>query len=130
MAAVATGSRKRVLFLIPTLTGGGAERVIVTLLKHLDRSRFELALAVVDTRDAVFRPDVPADVEFIDLGQRRVRHQDGPTGEHPFRRSTPDLARARVIAHRPRARRRRQSRRQCGRGVHDLRARSSDDGFV
>ena len=74
MAAVATGSRKRVLFLIPTLTGGGAERVIVTLLKHLDRSRFELALAVVDTRDAVFRPDVPADVEFIDLGQRRVRH--------------------------------------------------------
>ncbi len=65
---------KRVLFLIPTLTGGGAERVIVTLLRHLDRAKFSLALAVVDTRQAVFRDDVPADVEFIDLGCSRVRH--------------------------------------------------------
>ena len=66
-------SRTRLLFLIPTLTGGGAERVVVTLLQHLDRTRFELALAVVDTRDAAFRDQVPADVEFIDLGCRRVR---------------------------------------------------------
>lgn len=65
--------RTRLLFLIPTLTGGGAERVVVTLLQHLDRARFELALAVVDTRDAAFRDQVPADVEFIDLGCRRVR---------------------------------------------------------
>ncbi len=69
-----TQRRTRLLFLIPTLTGGGAERVVVTLLQHLDRSRFELALAVVDTRDAAFRDQVPADVEFIDLGCRRVRH--------------------------------------------------------
>ena len=64
---------KTVLFLIPTLTGGGAERVIVTLLRHLDRSRFQLTLAVVDSRQAVFRGDVPDDVEFIDLGCTRVR---------------------------------------------------------
>lgn len=65
--------RTRLLFLIPTLTGGGAERVVVTLLQHLDRARFELALGVVDTRDAAFVDQVPADVEFIDLGCRRVR---------------------------------------------------------
>jgi glycosyltransferase involved in cell wall biosynthesis len=65
--------RTRLLFLIPTLTGGGAERVVVTLLQHLNRARFELALAVVDTRDAAFRDQVPADVEFIDLGCLRVR---------------------------------------------------------
>lgn len=65
--------RTKLLFLIPTLTGGGAERVVVTLLQHLDRERFELALAVVDTRDAAFRDQVPQDVEFIDLGCRRVR---------------------------------------------------------
>jgi glycosyltransferase involved in cell wall biosynthesis len=69
-----TDTRKSILFLIPTLTGGGAERVIVTLLNHLDRARFALTLAVVDTRDAKFRSDIAADVEFIDLGQRRVRH--------------------------------------------------------
>jgi glycosyltransferase involved in cell wall biosynthesis len=66
--------RRRILFLIPTLTGGGAERVLVTLLQHLDRGRFDLALAVVDTRNAAFRDQVPSDVEFIDLGCRRVRH--------------------------------------------------------
>jgi glycosyltransferase involved in cell wall biosynthesis len=65
---------KNVLFIIPTLTGGGAERVIVTLAKYLDRRRFRVALAVVDTRDAVLREDIPADVEFIDLGAGRVRY--------------------------------------------------------
>ena len=67
-------SRQRVLFLIPTLRGGGAERVIVTLLKYLDHSKFRLTLAVVDTRNAVFLDDLPDDVEFIDLGCRRVRY--------------------------------------------------------
>jgi len=65
---------RKVLFLIPTLTGGGAERVIVTILQHLDRTRFQASLAVVDMRNAAFRADVPADVELIDLGAARVRY--------------------------------------------------------
>lgn len=65
---------RNVLFIIPTLTGGGAERVIVTLAKHLDRRRFRITLAVVDTRDAVLREEIPGDVEFIDLGAVRVRY--------------------------------------------------------
>jgi glycosyltransferase involved in cell wall biosynthesis len=56
------------------LNGGGAQRVVVTLLRHLDRSRFRLTIATVDTRGAVFRDDVPEDVEFVDLGCTRVRH--------------------------------------------------------
>ncbi|MGA8259744.1 MAG: glycosyltransferase [Arenicellales bacterium] len=63
----------RVLFLVPSLTGGGAERVMVTLLRHLDRSRFEPILAVVDTRRAAFLDQVPKDVELIDLECSRVR---------------------------------------------------------
>lgn len=63
---------RTVLFLIPTLTGGGAERVIVTLLTHLDRARFKPLLAVVDLRGAAFRADIPADVELIDLQATRV----------------------------------------------------------
>lgn len=69
-----TSSLRRVLFLIPTLTGGGAERVLVTLLRHLDRSKFKLALAIVDMHGAVFGDDVPADVELIDLQCSRVRY--------------------------------------------------------
>lgn len=65
--------RTRVLFMIPTLTGGGAERVMVTLLRHIDRSRFQPMLAVVDTRQAVFLDEIPDDVEIFDLGRRRVR---------------------------------------------------------
>ena len=69
-----TETRTHLLFLIPSLRGGGAERVIVTLLRHMNRSLFRLGLAVVDMREAVYRDDVPEDVEFIDLGCTRVRY--------------------------------------------------------
>lgn len=64
----------RILFLIPSLQGGGAERVIVTLLRHLKRAQFRLAVGVVDSSAAVFRADVPEDVEFVDLEGKRVRY--------------------------------------------------------
>ena len=67
-----TTSRSKILFMLPTLYGGGSERVTVTLLRHLDRSRFEPCLAVVDTHDAAYRNDIPGDVEVLDLGHRRV----------------------------------------------------------
>ncbi len=47
---------------------------MITLLKHLDRNKFQLALAVVDMRKEVYRADLPADVELIDLGVTRVRY--------------------------------------------------------
>ena len=37
---------RTVLFIVPTLRGGGAERVIVTLLRHLDPARFRMVLGV------------------------------------------------------------------------------------
>lgn len=66
--------RCRLLFLIPTLRGGGAERVIVTLLQHFDRSRFDLSLGVVDMRGSIFCDQVPEDVRFTDLNCGRVRY--------------------------------------------------------
>jgi len=62
------------LILIPTLTAGGAERVVVNLLRHLDRNRFILALAVVDMTGEAFLAEVPADVEVFDLNAGRVRY--------------------------------------------------------
>ena len=69
-----TGARVDILFLIPTLYGGGSERIIVNLLRHLDRRRFNLCLAVVDMRGAAYRNDIPEDVETVDLGYSRVRY--------------------------------------------------------
>jgi glycosyltransferase involved in cell wall biosynthesis len=66
-------ARRRVLFLMPTLGGGGAERVIVTLLQRLDRTRFEPHLALVEAVGPYLK-DVPADVPLHDLKAKRVRH--------------------------------------------------------
>jgi glycosyltransferase involved in cell wall biosynthesis len=60
--------------MIPTLAIGGAERVLITILRHLDRTRFNPALAVLDTRNAVFLDELPTDVELIDLQCTRVRY--------------------------------------------------------
>lgn len=61
------------LFLIPSLRGGGAERVISTLLRHIDRARIEPTLVVLDLAGAVYLKDIPPDVEVIDLRTVRVR---------------------------------------------------------
>jgi glycosyltransferase involved in cell wall biosynthesis len=60
------------MFVLPNL-GGGAARVVVTLLRHLDRERFEPHLMVVDQLSAWFRSDVPSDVGLHVLARRRAR---------------------------------------------------------
>ena len=68
--------RKRILFVIPSLGGaggGGAERVAVTLLRHLDRNHLEPHIALVRA-EGPFLKDVPADVPIHGLGTRRVRY--------------------------------------------------------
>jgi hypothetical protein len=62
---------KKVLFFRPSLGDGGADRVTITVLKHLDRKRFAPSLALVRKTGALV-PEVPADVEVIDLGARRL----------------------------------------------------------
>ena len=67
------GERKKVLFLLPSLTGGGAERVFTTLLRHLDRARFEPHLALLQATGA-YMEDIPKDVPIHDLKVSRVRY--------------------------------------------------------
>ena len=53
--------RLRVLFAIGSMGGGGAERQVVEILKHLDRSRFEPVL-YLGRRSGELLSEVPADV--------------------------------------------------------------------
>jgi glycosyltransferase involved in cell wall biosynthesis len=69
----APAARTPVLFLLPSLAGGGAERVVLALLRGLDRERFSPTLAVVSPGDRTWLAEVPADVPMIDLGCRRLR---------------------------------------------------------
>ncbi len=65
--------KRRVLILLPSLGGGGSERVMITLLKHLDRRLFDLHLGVVNATGPL-REQVPEDVTLHDLMTDRVRH--------------------------------------------------------
>jgi glycosyltransferase involved in cell wall biosynthesis len=65
--------RRRILFFVPSLTGGGAERVFSILLRHLDRCQFEPHLAVLEATGA-YMQDIPADVVVHDLRVSRVRY--------------------------------------------------------
>lgn len=65
---------RNIFFVIPTLTSGGAEKVVTTILKHLDRSKFKLSLAVVDMSNEVYLDKIPTDVTIYDLKCSRVRY--------------------------------------------------------
>ncbi len=62
--------RKRALFLINSLVGGGAERVMCTLLRHSEpeRAEFDISLVVLDRESA---GNVPPD--WVDLRQLDCR---------------------------------------------------------
>ncbi|MGD9537691.1 MAG: glycosyltransferase [Alphaproteobacteria bacterium] len=62
----------RVAFVLPSFSGGGAERVVLTLLRVLDRSRVEPILVVLNGEGPLV-PLVPPDVEGTDLGRPRLR---------------------------------------------------------
>ncbi|HEX7287460.1 MAG TPA: glycosyltransferase [Candidatus Angelobacter sp.] len=71
--------RKRVLFIVPAFTGGagGAERVISTILRHLDRNGLECHLANMQW-GTEFLQDVPKDVVIHALGVSRMRYAIPP----------------------------------------------------
>ena len=65
--------KRRVLFLVPSLRGGGVERVAVTLLNHMDASRFEMHLGLLEL-SGPYLSQVPKEVTVHDLRVRRVRY--------------------------------------------------------
>ena len=81
---------KRVLFIFPapSLAAGGAQRVFSTLLRHLDRERFDLHLALLQMKRGE-GDDIPDDVVVHDLKNARVRYAL-PAAVRLIRRLKPD----------------------------------------
>ena len=69
---VSTHETKRVFLFRPTLGEGGADRVTITLLRHLNRDVFDPSLVLVK-KDGALIDEVPDDVPVIDLGVSRLR---------------------------------------------------------
>ena len=55
----------KICFVIPTLTGGGAERVAVTVLSAMDASRYDRTLYVFSASDAVYFDRVAPGVRVV-----------------------------------------------------------------
>ena len=62
----------RVAFVLHSLSGGGAQRVLLTLAGAVDRERIAPELVVFDTSGPMAAA-LPADVPLHDLGRRRLR---------------------------------------------------------
>ena len=55
-----------ILFITSNLGGGGAERALSIVLKHLDRSRFQPHLALFQ-KEGVFLENIPADIPVYEI---------------------------------------------------------------
>ena len=65
--------RKRILFLAPSMRGGGSERVLTILIRHIDRNRFLPILGLL-RKEGPFVSKLPEDVEVRDLLAKRTRY--------------------------------------------------------
>lgn len=64
--------RRRIAFILPSFAGGGAERVLLTFARSLDRAAFAPEIIVLDGTGP-WRNLVPADIPISDLSCMRIR---------------------------------------------------------
>lgn len=60
--SAAAATRRRLLFVMPELAGGGAPRVLLSLLGELDPARYEISLLVLGGPGDELTPFIPASV--------------------------------------------------------------------
>lgn len=64
-------NRTKVLFFIPNLVSGGAERVSITLLKKLDPKRYDIHLVVL-SKEGVASSFLPPELKMIELNRSKT----------------------------------------------------------
>ena len=65
--------KKDILFIAPSLQGGGAERVITTLLNNISTEKFTFSLALVNNEGPLIN-ELSKKIDIIDLKAVRVRY--------------------------------------------------------
>lgn len=79
----------KILFILASMNGGGAERVVLNTIRHIDRSRFEPALALLRNKGDYLEM-LPPDVSVYDLKTARSRYAILPIAR-VIRRNRPDV---------------------------------------
>lgn len=57
---------KKILFYIPSLGGGGAEKVLITLLKRLSKEKYTITV-LTNTNDGIYFDNMPDNINIIHL---------------------------------------------------------------
>jgi len=65
-------SKTKLLYILPSLDAGGAQKVSIHLLKHLDRTKFSIELLLLLGGDWEFSNQLPADITVIQKSHKRL----------------------------------------------------------
>ncbi|UYI79860.1 MAG: glycosyltransferase [Fusobacterium varium] len=65
--------KKKIVFILPSLNSGGAEKVIVSLCNNLNYEKFEIVLVVLN-KEGIFKKQLKDSYKTIDLKCPRVRN--------------------------------------------------------
>jgi len=68
----ASSTPRKVVFVLPTLLAGGAERVLITLMNGLDRSKFSPEFLVLNEKGTL-RDWIDEDIPFHSLGNQSIK---------------------------------------------------------
>ncbi len=78
-----------VIFILPDLETGGAERIITTIANHLSRDKFEPKILLL-RKQGGYLNFLKEDIEIIDVDTERIRHSLKPILREIYRRK-PDI---------------------------------------
>lgn len=78
-----------VIFILPDLETGGAERIVTTIANHLSRDRFEPKILLL-RKQGGYLDFLKKDVEIIDINTERIRHSLKPILTEIYKRK-PDI---------------------------------------
>ncbi|MDF2552424.1 MAG: glycosyltransferase [Chryseobacterium sp.] len=78
-----------VMFILPDLETGGAERIVTTIANHLSRDKFEPKILLL-RKQGGYLDFLKNDVEIIDINTERIRHSLKPILKEIYRRK-PDI---------------------------------------
>ena len=65
--------RKKILFALPNLIGGGAERVLVNIINQIDTQQFKIYLLILNKQGPLY-PCLSHKINIIDLNIKRTRY--------------------------------------------------------
>jgi len=65
--------KKRIVFLLPSMRGGGSEKVISLILNYIDKNQFEPILLLLQ-KEGTYLYDLPEDLKIVDLNVTKARY--------------------------------------------------------